>query len=84
MAENCIFGKKEKHPLRRGGEGARGVILNRGLLGADEALGRFGGCGAVGSLATGAAPRVVAVIPVAEAPTVAVVVWTIYAVELEV
>ena len=50
----------------------------------DEALGRFGGCGAVGRLATGAAPRVVAVIPVAEAPTVAVVVWTIYAVEFEV
>ena len=42
------------------------------------------GSGAVGSLATGAAPRVVAVIPVAEAPTVAVVVWTINAVELEV
>ena len=75
MKKNVVHGGVDHKFVYRG---------KRGLLAADEALGRFGGSGAVGSLATGAAPRVVAVIPVAEAPTVAVVVWTIYAVEFEV
>ena len=78
MKKNVVHGGVDHKFVYRG---------KRGLLAADEALGRFGGSGgsgAVGGLATGAAPRVVTVIPVAEAPTVAVVVWTIYAVELEV